>query len=544
MAYLALYRKYRPSTFDALIGQEHVVRTLVNQIEGGKLGHAYLFTGTRGTGKTSAAKIFAKAINCLSPINGSPCGKCECCKALSDPSNIDVIEIDAASNNGVNEIRDLREKVQYPPVSCKYKVYIVDEVHMLTGAAFNALLKTLEEPPVHAVFILATTEVHKIPATILSRCMRFDFRLISTDRIAKLISNIYDEQGKEYEPEAVFAIANAGEGSIRDALSIADIAISFGKGKLLYNDVMEILGTSNSETLVQLIQNVINSDAGAVIETIDELASLGKSIGVLIKDITSLIRDLLVVKSCAEANSILGLPDAKFADYQKICSATSEQRLLRMLEIFADAENALKYSNHPRIVFETAAVKAARPDSDLSIDALVARIKKLEDALEKGVFSKVVVQTPIVQTASNENKIETKESNQTFEQRNPLNEVDVKNVEKKQEKVSIQSVSSQDLKGKLLFNLRRLGSEMLWNLLQTVEFTIVGNVLTIIAKDASDQELLDKAPIRMRIEEALEGFLPFELQIKLSENKISLDAVDQATERVRKIFGDDIVIIK
>jgi len=216
MAYLALYRKYRPTTFEGLVGQEHIVKTLVNQISSERLGHAYLFTGTRGTGKTSAAKIFAKAINCLNPINGSPCGKCECCKALSDPSNIDVIEIDAASNNGVNEIRELREKVQYPPVSCKYKVYIVDEVHMLTGAAFNALLKTLEEPPKHAVFILATTEVHKIPATILSRCMRFDFRLIPPEKIAQLISSIYDEQGKSYEKEAVFAIAKAGEGSIRE----------------------------------------------------------------------------------------------------------------------------------------------------------------------------------------------------------------------------------------------------------------------------------------------------------------------------------------
>ena len=228
MAYLALYRKYRPNTFDGLIGQEHIVKTLVNQIENDRLGHAYLFTGTRGTGKTSAAKIFAKAINCLNPKNGSPCGECECCRAISNPSNIDVIEIDAASNNGVNEIRDLREKVQYPPVSCKYKVYIIDEVHMLTGAAFNALLKTLEEPPKHAVFILATTEVHKIPATILSRCMRFDFRLISNEKIASLISKIYDEQDKDYEKEAVYAIAKAGEGSIRDALSIADTAISFG----------------------------------------------------------------------------------------------------------------------------------------------------------------------------------------------------------------------------------------------------------------------------------------------------------------------------
>ena len=245
MAYLALYRKYRPETFDKLIGQDSITKTLVNQITTDRLGHAYLFTGSRGTGKTSCAKIFSKAINCQSPINGSPCGKCLACKTLSDPSNLDISEIDAASNNGVDEMRDLREKVQYPPVSCKYKVYIIDEVHMLTGAAFNALLKTLEEPPKHAIFILATTEAHKIPATILSRCMRFDFSLISTERIARLISGIYDEIGKEYDEEAVTAIAKAGEGSIRDALSIADTALSFSQGKLSYDDVAEILGTTN-----------------------------------------------------------------------------------------------------------------------------------------------------------------------------------------------------------------------------------------------------------------------------------------------------------
>ena len=281
MAYLALYRRYRPNRFEDLIGQEQVVKTLVNQINNQRIGHAYLFTGTRGTGKTSAAKIFAKAINCLNPINGSPCGQCEVCKALADSSNIDVLEIDAASNNGVSEIRDLREKVQYPPVICKYKVYIIDEVHMLSGAAFNALLKTLEEPPKHAVFILATTEVHKIPATILSRCMRFDFRLISNEKIAQLISKIYDEQQKEYESEAVFAIAKAGEGSIRDALSIADIALSYSENKLTYDNVMEILGSSNAELIYDFIDRVLNGKTSDVLNIIDQLCAKGKSIGVL-----------------------------------------------------------------------------------------------------------------------------------------------------------------------------------------------------------------------------------------------------------------------
>ena len=548
MAYLALYRKYRPSTFEGLIGQEHIVKTLANQIKSERLGHAYLFTGTRGTGKTSAAKIFAKAINCTNSKNGSPCLECEACKALADPSNIDVIEIDAASNNGVNEIRDLREKVQYPPVSCKYKVYIVDEVHMLTGAAFNALLKTLEEPPKHAIFILATTEVHKIPATILSRCMRFDFRLIPTEKIAELICNIYDEQGKAYEKEAVFAIAKAGEGSIRDALSIADTAISYNTSKLTYDDVMEILGSSNNELLIEFVKSIINSQTGSVLEVIDKLSALGKSMGVLIKDICAMVRDLLVIKTCKNANAILALPSAKFDMYNAIANLATEQRLLRMLEIFSEAESNLKYTNHSRIVFETAAIKAARPEQDFNIDAMAARIKELEEKIAKGLVqaASVEVSKPNVNVqpvAENPEKVENKAveiqpAAQVEKEVKPVIE------EKKINRVSIQSVSSAELKGKLLHNLRKNGSEMLWNLIQSIDLEIVGNVLVLTAQKVGDQELLDKSPSRMRIEEALEEFLPFELQVKLSEKEKNLDAVDEATERIKKIFGDDIVIIK
>lgn len=527
MAYLALYRKYRPTTFDNLIGQEHIVKTLVNQIENDMLGHAYLFTGTRGTGKTSAAKIFAKAINCLNPVNGSPCGKCEACLAISDPSNIDVIEIDAASNNGVNEIRDLREKVQYPPVSCRYKVYIVDEVHMLTGAAFNALLKTLEEPPKHAVFILATTEVHKIPATILSRCMRFDFRLISNDKIAALISDIYDEQGKKYEKEAVLAIAKAGEGSIRDALSIADIALSYGTGMLTYNDVMDILGSSNRDMLLQFISYALEGDSGKILDAINSLCAMGKSMGVLVKDITALLRDLLVCKTCQNANSILELPEDKFIALEKISKLASEDRIIRSLEVFADAENALKYTNHPRVVFETAAVKIAKPDSDYDIAALMARIKDLEEKLQNGIKIEVQNTSPKSEIKVEETKVVSADLPQN-----------------KAEKKSLHSVTLKELKGKLLFNLRKIGSEMLWNIVQAVELTVVGNILTLTADNAPDQELLDRATSRESIEEALEEFLPFELQVKLSAKEKSLDAVDEAADRVKKIFGDDIVIIK
>ncbi len=522
MSYLALYRRYRPKTFDRLIGQEHVVKTLVNQIENQRFGHAYLFTGTRGTGKTSVAKIFAKAINCEHPINGSPCGTCSVCENLADPSNIDIIEIDAASNNGVNEIRELKENVQYPPVSCKYKVYIIDEVHKLTGAAFNALLKTLEEPPKHAVFVLATTEVHKIPATILSRCMRFDFRLVSLDQISSLIAEIFNEQGKKYDNEAIIAIAKAGDGSVRDALSIADIAVSYGEGKLTYDNVMDILGSTNSQTINKFIESILTGNVGTILDMIEKLCEQGKSVGVLIKDVNLLLRDLLIVKTMESAKTMLALPEERFLALKNLSTLANEERILRAMEIFSEAESTLKYSNHPRIVFETAAVKASRPETDYNIDALLSRIKTLEEKLEKGV--NIVYE-----------KIEQKQmDNSTYN-----------NVVEYSKKVgSISQEKVDKIKAKILTYLRTSGSEMLWNIMQSVNIEVTGNVLSIIPIDSTDVELLLKKDNTDKIKNALSEYLDFEIEVKESRNEKILSAVDDATEKIKQIFGDDIVIIK
>ncbi len=526
MSYLSLYRKYRPSTFEGLIGQEHIVKTLTNQIESGRLGHAYLFTGTRGTGKTSAAKIFSRAINCETPINGSPCGKCPTCISLSDPSNIDVVEIDAASNNGVNEIRELREKVQYPPVSCKYKVYIIDEVHMLTGAAFNALLKTLEEPPKHAVFILATTEAHKIPATILSRCMRFDFRLISTEKIAELIGKIYDEQGKEYEKEGVFAIAKAGEGSIRDALSIADTAISYGTGKLTYNDVTEILGSSNSDLLYEFAGYLISGNSEGILQSVEKLSGLGKSMGVLTKDLTSLLRDLLVIKTCSGANAILGLPETEFNILKNLSDGANEAQLIRIMEIFSQTENELRYTNHPRVVFETAAIKSARPQADYNIDALLSRIKTLEDRLDSGNFNVNTVNIP--QGTHTENKVEQ-----------PKAEKPVISTEKQ----SAFGMDAVSVKGRMLANLRKAGSEMLWNTVHGIEIEVNGGVVSVKPENSGDYELLTIEVNKNKIVQALSEFSDVKLEIIEPRTEMRLGEIEDATERVKKIFGDDIVIV-
>ncbi len=387
MAYQALYRAFRPSTLDGLVRQEHIVKILKNQIETGRVGHAYLFCGPRGTGKTSTAKIFAKAINCLHPVDGSPCGKCEVCKALADPANLDISEIDAASNNGVNEMRDLREKVQYPPVSARFKVYIIDEVHMLSDSAFNALLKTLEEPPKHAVFILATTEPHKLPATILSRCMRFDFKLIPQVDIEEHLKKILKEIGKEYEDEAVSAIARAGAGSMRDSLSVADICISYSKGKLTYADVCEVLGSADFYEVAKLGESVLKEDASAALSETEKVIASGKGVGVLAKDMLTFLNRCTIAKTCRNAQELLGLPAEMFAEVKRIADEAEGRKILRTSEIFAQVETDLRYSTSPRIIFETAIAKACLPQADRDILTLARRLDALEAKLKSGGFT-------------------------------------------------------------------------------------------------------------------------------------------------------------
>ena len=386
MAYLALYRMFRPTTLNEVVRQEHIVTVLKNQIDGGKIGHAYLFCGPRGTGKTSIAKIFAAAINCENPHDGSPCGKCEACKALKDPANLDITEIDAASNNGVDEMRDLREKVQYPPVAGKYKVYIIDEVHMLSSGAFNALLKTLEEPPAHAVFILATTESQKIPATILSRCMRFDFKLIPQADLEERLRFVFDSIGKKYEEEAISAIARAGAGSVRDMLSLADTCVSYTSGKLTYADVNAVLGNADFSAMAKLCDCVLQARAGEAFEGTENFLSAGKSVGMLLKDALNFLNACVVAKTCRDGKKILALPDGTYEEVLEIAKRTDAHRLLRVMEIFSQVETELKYSTSPRILFETAVLKASMPAQDYDIEALLGRIATLERRLEEGVF--------------------------------------------------------------------------------------------------------------------------------------------------------------
>lgn len=375
--YLALYRKYRPQNFDEVVGQNHIVKTLINQIQYDKISHAYLFTGSRGTGKTSIAKIFARAINCENKVNGSPCGKCEICKSLEN-TNIDVLEIDAASNNGVDEIRDLREKVKYPPVVGKYKVYIIDEVHMLSISAFNALLKTLEEPPAQTVFILATTEVHKLPATILSRCLRFDFKLVSLEDLTNHLKNILTKEGVSFEDSAVNVIARAGEGSVRDMLSIADRCVSFAGGELTYQKVIDVLGVSQREILIKMTDAIINKNIGEALVELDSVFAGGKSPAVFSNDLISYFRDLLLILSLKEkAREIVVVKDDVYEMMKSQAQEKNYAEILKAIEVLGSVEQELRYSAQPRIVLETAIVKIINESS------LERRIEKIEEALKK-----------------------------------------------------------------------------------------------------------------------------------------------------------------
>jgi DNA polymerase-3 subunit gamma/tau len=383
MSYLALYRKYRSRNFDEIVGQKHITQSLINQINNNQVGHAYLFTGTRGTGKTSIAKIFARAINCMKPINGSPCGKCEACVALGNSVNVDILEIDAASNNRVDEIRDLREKVKYPPVVGKYKVYIIDEVHMLTDSAFNALLKTLEEPPEYVVFILATTEVHKLPATILSRCMRFDFKLLSQEELENHVKFIFKDSNIKYEDEAVSIIASLGAGSVRDTLSIADMCVAYSNNNVTYNAVIEAIGLTDRETLRILADSIIGGEEGVLLKNIDNIARSGKNITQLSKDLVGYIRDLLVVKTCKEYADILKYPATQLKELKTIAEKTTNDRLIEMLTRLSRLENEYRYTTNPRGLLEITLVSLCKFEMT-EMSELKMKIKMLESKLGRG----------------------------------------------------------------------------------------------------------------------------------------------------------------
>lgn len=384
MAYTALYREWRPRTFNDVVGQEHITTTLKNQILNNRIAHAYLFCGTRGTGKTSTAKVFAKALNCLNLKDGEPCNECEMCKKINEGLAIDVTELDAASNNGVDKIRDIIDDVKYPPQEAKYKVYIMDEVHMLSAGAVNAFLKTLEEPPNNVIFILATTDPQKLPITILSRCQRFDFKRINNSEITARLRKIVNEQNVLADERSLNLIARVSDGAMRDSLSILDQAISMGNGNVDYGTVVSMLGLVTNEHLFKLANAVIQRSVEKGIEIIEEVIYSGKDIYLFIKDLIAHYRNLLMVKVTNNPEEVLDMSEENIALIKEQGARLRAEEIMRCIRILQEAENNAKLSKQARLYCELAVIKMCKIEYDTSSEVILTRLNKLEESLRNG----------------------------------------------------------------------------------------------------------------------------------------------------------------
>ena len=430
MAYTALYREWRPKTFNDVVGQEHITTTLKNQILNQRIAHAYLFCGTRGTGKTSTAKVFSKALNCLNLQDGEPCNECEMCRKINEGLAIDVTELDAASNNGVDKIRDIIDDVKYPPQEAKHKVYIMDEVHMLSAGAVNAFLKTLEEPPNNVIFILATTDPQKLPITILSRCQRFDFKRINNNDITARLRKIVNDQNVLADERSLNLIARVSDGAMRDSLSILDQAISMGNGNVDYNTVVSMLGLVTNDHLFNLVNAVIQRSVEKSIEIIEDVIYSGKDIYLFIKDLIAHYRNLLMVKVTNNPEEVLDMSEENIALIKEQGARLRAEEIMRCIRILQEAENNAKLSKQARLYCELAIIKMCKIEYDTSNEVMLTRLNKLEESLRNGSI-KVATVSKEVSQISNSKPINTIPNNSGVKEQYS-NEVSVtENIESK-----------------------------------------------------------------------------------------------------------------
>lgn len=387
MAYTALYRKWRPAGFEDVKGQDHIVKTLKNQIISNRIGHAYLFCGTRGTGKTSIAKIFARAVNCEHPADGSPCMECRTCRNIASGASLNVVEIDAASNNGVENIRDIREQVQYPPTEGRFRVYIIDEVHMLSTGAFNALLKTLEEPPSYVIFILATTEVQRIPITVLSRCQRYDFKRITIQTLTDRLRELSEAEQIDAEDKALTYIAKAADGSMRDALSLLDQCVAFHYGeRLTYDHVLDILGAVDTSIFSRMFRAVTELKTADCIYQLQDLVIQGRELGQFVTDFIWYMRNLLLIQTTEDAQDMLDMSADNKKSLEEDAKLTDGETLMRYIRVFSELSNQIRYASQKRVLVELAFIKLTKPQMEHNYDSIVERLNRIEEQLEEGVF--------------------------------------------------------------------------------------------------------------------------------------------------------------
>ena len=410
MAYTALYREWRPKTFYDVVGQEHITTTIKNQILNNRIAHAYLFCGTRGTGKTSTAKVFAKALNCLNLKDGEPCNECTMCTKINDGLAIDVTELDAASNNGVDKIRDIIDDVKYPPQEARYKVYVMDEVHMLSTGAVNAFLKTLEEPPSNVIFILATTDPQKLPITILSRCQRFDFKRINNKDIIGRLRKIVTQQNVEIEDKSLALIARVSDGAMRDSLSILDQSIAMGDGTVSYDSLINMLGLVTNEHLFTLTSAIINKNVEKAMNIIDEVVYAGKDIYLFIKDLVGHYRNILMVKVTHNPEEVLDMAEENIALVKEQGSRIRVEEVMRAIRILQEAEGNAKLSKQARLYLELATIQICKVEYDTSNEIILARLNKLEEGLKNGSLK--VVQTAGAQDENPGERVMQKKSMQ------------------------------------------------------------------------------------------------------------------------------------
>lgn len=474
MSYQALYRKWRPETFDKVIGQDAVITTLKNQISSGRIGHAYLFCGTRGTGKTSAAKIFARAVNCPHAMehDGNPCNECSICMSIKNGSSMNVFEIDAASNNGVDNIRDIREEVEYPPVEGRYKVYIIDEVHMLSSGAFNALLKTLEEPPAYVIFILATTDPQKIPATILSRCQRYDFRRMTKRAAADHLKEIAENEGMDVEPKALSYIAETADGSMRDALSLLDQCMSYHYGgHLSYENVLEIVGAADQRVYSELYGNIVSGDIEKALRQIGGIIDSGVDIMQLISDMVWYLRNVLLAGSASDAAELLDISEDRFEMARKDAALASKKQLTSILGEFAELSNRARFAPQKRVLLEVLVIRLCLKDSvTKDIDAQVN-----ESALNAGIAARL--KTRPVRESAQQSAGEIKEAPRPLEIKAPAGQAQFVIMPEGNNEASVTRREKDDAKGRVMELLKENWQSMVSELLPSNRPLFAGTVL-------------------------------------------------------------------